>query len=163
MAVYTAYIPGIYCLLGGYISIQSLPPTVDGRNLHQLRLVVYPIIYDGFQKHPFPVVGNGISGCHQLRITKTRFFPLTKNCLKDIGIVWETYLLKRSPCPWDLPGNTLGFFFHFVQDVEIREEAIRALGKVANAGGDGGDGRRLETCFRWKSLFLGVLFKSIRI
>ena len=29
--------------------------------------------------------------------------------------------------------------------MEIREEAIRALGKVANAGGDGGDGRRLET------------------
>ena len=31
--------------------------------LHQLRLVVYSIIYIGF--YTFQAVGNGISGCHQ--------------------------------------------------------------------------------------------------
>ena len=45
-----------YQIQGGSFSF----PTVDGRNpAKQLRLVVYPIIYDGFCTSE--VVGNGIS------------------------------------------------------------------------------------------------------
>ena len=65
----TVIIPANYSWVLTYAYLRDLQPTskfsmtVDGseiRRTHQLRLVVYPMIYDGFYHHP-QVVGLGSS------------------------------------------------------------------------------------------------------